>query len=119
MRLVLVLAAVCGVCLGQDGEVELVSHRRSQEDHRHLHRVLGEHHRELLLLQEDAGRPKASSIDLRNWGYTQFVGQLQIGTPPQSFRTIFDTGSSNTWMPGNGCRSESCRRLGFYDQSKS
>jgi hypothetical protein len=109
-----------------DGEqgLELTMNPRTVEDHAHLHTVLGQHHRELRLrvfslLEESVGTVSHKAVDLKNWGYTQFVGSLQIGTPPQSFRTIFDTGSSNTWMPGSGCDSESCEKYGFYNNRKS
>lgn len=101
--------------------LELVRHERTAEDHDHIHRELGAHHRELRIsmLQQDSGPASHKSVDLKNWGYTQFVGTLKIGTPPQSFRTIFDTGSSNTWMPGHDCDSESCDKYGRYDPRKS
>jgi hypothetical protein len=112
--------------VSDDGEhgLELTMNPRTAEDHAHLHAVLGAHHRELRLrvfslLEESVGTVTHKAIDLKNWGYTQFVGTLQIGTPPQSFRTIFDTGSSNTWMPGQGCDSESCEKYGFYDKDQS
>merc|ERR1712166_1565635 len=123
--LTLVCVAHTDMLLGDSEQgVELTMNPRTSEDHAHLHTVLGQHHRELRLrvfslLEESAGTVTHKAVDLKNWGYTQFVGSLQIGTPPQSFRTIFDTGSSNTWMPGQGCSSQSCEKYGYYEKAKS
>jgi len=69
-------------------------------------------------LQTDAAR-----IALSNCHYVLYSGEIGVGTPPQTFRVDFDTGSSDVWFPSAKCDA-SCdifRAAGwsFYDETAS
>jgi cathepsin D len=62
---------------------------------------------------------KGSSESLNDYEDAQYYGQVAIGTPAQIFEVIFDTGSSNLWVPGKACKSPACILHKKYQCAKS
>ncbi|XP_011210081.2 lysosomal aspartic protease [Bactrocera dorsalis] len=61
---------------------------------------------------------KETLINSENMGY---YGNISIGTPPQYFLVLFDTGSSDFWIPSSNCLTKdyACHDHHRYNSSKS
>jgi len=62
--------------------------------------------------------PYPPSTPLTDLQDAEYYGEVSVGTPPQTFKVLYDAGSSNLWVPGKGCGN--CKSGGpRYDSSKS
>eukprot|EP00058_Branchiostoma_floridae_P028236 XP_002613727.1 hypothetical protein BRAFLDRAFT_114822 [Branchiostoma floridae] len=72
------------------------------------------------IVLENSAPPNGTTPEsLKNFMDVQYYGVISLGTPPQDFNVIFDTGSSNLWVPSVKCEGAACANHQRYNHSKS
>jgi len=63
------------------------------------------------------GAAGGDDVPIHDFQNAQFYGPIKIGG--QDFQVVFDTGSSNVWVPSKSCGFFTCYRHPRFDESKS
>eukprot|EP00922_Rhytidocystis_sp_ex-Travisia-forbesii_P001087 GHVS01001549.1.p1 GENE.GHVS01001549.1~~GHVS01001549.1.p1 ORF type:complete len:569 (+),score=76.11 GHVS01001549.1:113-1819(+) len=77
-----------------------------------------------VFVTEEAGTTKPAVktsddiISIQDYQNAQYYGDIGVGADGKKFTVIFDTGSSNLWVPSTDC-SKSCGSHSKYDHSAS
>ncbi|XP_014306143.2 pepsin F-like, partial [Myotis lucifugus] len=64
-------------------------------------------------------KPRVTVQSMRNYLDLYYVGTISIGTPPQKFKVVFDTGSADLWVPSIYCSSPACVTHRTFDPLRS
>mmetsp|Transcript_48375 Transcript_48375/g.124884 ORF Transcript_48375/g.124884 Transcript_48375/m.124884 type:complete len:419 (+) Transcript_48375:123-1379(+) len=75
--------------------------------------------RKKLGLSQVSSRQGAGSASHRGNQASEYYGQVSIGSPPQTFLVVFDTGSGNLLLPSKECSDEACTGHKRYDAALS
>jgi len=107
-----VIAAAAGAAAGQVVNVPLVHKPKTLEE------VKAAKVARMALRSTVNGTDSIPSVSLIDLQDAEYYGEVDIGSPPQKFKVIYDSGSSNLWVPNKDC--DNCKKGSpRFDSSKS
>ncbi|XP_004531316.1 aspartic proteinase oryzasin-1 [Ceratitis capitata] len=117
LKFIILLALISAVTCEQLVRIPIQRHEQA-------HRTLAHVRAEIAGLRNKYNVSKLSSAveeTLMNSLNVGYYGNISIGTPPQYFLVLFDTGSSDFWIPSSKCaRTDyACHNHNRYNSSES
>jgi len=104
MKIILVLAVTLALTWAEFKiplkRVESLRERLTREGTWQKYRQYKVHQK---LARQVFGTTKDNNEDFHDYDDIVYVGEIGIGSPAQKFQAIFDTGSSNLWVPDTTC----------------
>ncbi|NWU99672.1 CATE protein, partial [Upupa epops] len=122
LLLLLLLAVLCparGSGLKRVTLMRRRSVRRMLRERGQLSHFWRSHKLDLVQTSEDCAAFSEINEPLVNYLDMEYFGQISIGTPPQNFTVVFDTGSSNLWVPSVYCISKACTQHSRFQPAQS
>lgn len=57
--------------------------------------------------------------DFTQFGMVSYMASIHVGSPPQAFKVLMDTGSELLWVPSYNCEDVSCAKHHLYSSASS
>ncbi|XP_014259891.1 cyprosin-like [Cimex lectularius] len=114
----LIVALAAGFCLGEAFvSVPLVKFHKGP---RPISELIISNKQYMNFIRQNVLLNDRTTTPLTNVKNVEYFGEISLGTPGQKFAVIFDTGSSNFWVPSVQCRLPACMvRRRFDDQTST
>ncbi|EDW03761.1 lysosomal aspartic protease [Drosophila grimshawi] len=136
LKQLLLLATVVALVSAELHRIPIHKHqqKKTRQHMKSAARHLRQKYHKQSELYVDYGAPNndlSGSVEDSNADYTteelsnnqnmDYYGEIAIGTPPQYFKVVFDTGSSNLWVPSVNCLPTdlACQTHNQYNSSAS